>query len=277
MCDYDRLRQLATEIRILALEGIHAAKSGHTGGSLSIAEILAVLYGNQMKVDPVKPLDPDRDRLVLSKGHAAPAYYAALALKGYFPTADMKTLRQTGSHLQGHPSMVKTNGVDMSSGSLGQGLSAANGMALAGKYDKKEYRVYCICGDGELQEGQIWEAAMTAAHYKLDNLTLFVDNNGLQIDGYVKNVMNSLPIGEKFRAFGWNVIAVDGHDAAAIDQAVEQAKCCRGMPTVIVAKTIKGKGVSFMEDQAGWHGAAPDDEQYRQAVAELKGDKEWHI
>lgn len=271
MNNYERLRQFATEIRCLALEGIHAAQSGHTGGSLSIAEILAVLYGKQMNIDPEQPANPNRDRLVLSKGHAAPAYYAALALKGYFPTADMKTLRQVGSHLQGHPSMVKTKGVDMSSGSLGQGLSAANGMALAGKYDKNGYRVYCICGDGELQEGQIWEAAMTAAHYKLDNLTLFVDNNGLQIDGYVKDVMNDLPIGEKFRAFGWNVLAVDGHDAAAIDQVVEQARRCHGMPTVIVAKTIKGKGVSFMENQAGWHGAAPDDKQYEQAVAELKG------
>lgn len=266
------LHSKAQEIRLLALTGIHAAQSGHTGGSLSICDILSVLYFKQMNVTPENPQNPDRDRFVLSKGHAAPAYYAALALKGYFPCEDMLKLRNAYSSLQGHPSMVKTKGVDMSTGSLGQGLSAANGMAIAGKYDKKDYRVYCICGDGEIEEGQIWEAAMTAAHYKLDNLTLFVDSNGLQIDGNVKDVMNVSPIDEKFRAFGWNVITIDGHNVEEIYDAIEEAKFCKGMPTAIIANTIKGKGVSFMENQAGWHGAAPDDDQFKKAVEEIKED-----
>lgn len=269
MRDDKDLNRVATDIRLLALKGIHAAKSGHTGGSLSIAEILSVLLFDQMNVDPQNPDAKDRDRIVLSKGHAAPAYYAALALKGFFPEEDMVTLRQVGSCLQGHPSLRKTKGVDMSSGSLGQGLSAANGMALAGKYYGRNYTVYCICGDGELQEGQIWEAAMTAAHYQLDNLILFVDHNGLQIDGEVKAVMNIEPLREKFHAFGWNALEADGHDVSAIQCAIAQAKAVKGLPTVIICDTIKGKGVSFMENQAGWHGAAPNDEQYEQAVKEL--------
>lgn len=271
MYDIEYLKEMATQIRLLTLEGTHSARSGHTGGSLSIGEILSVLYFDQMQVDPKAPGDPDRDRLVLSKGHAAPAYYGALALRGFFPKADIRTLRQVGSHLQGHPSMVKTRGVDMSSGSLGQGLSAANGMAIAGKYRKKDYFVYCICGDGELQEGQIWEAAMTSAHYQLNHLILFVDQNSLQIDGRVEDVMNTAPIGEKFKAFGWNVLNVDGHSVSEIRDAVLQAKASKGAPTVIICKSIKGKGVSFMENQAGWHGAAPDEEQYKQAVDELTG------
>lgn len=267
---YDNdLDRMAAKIRLLALKGIHAAGSGHTGGSLSMAEMLSVLLFDQMKVNPADPKDADRDRLVLSKGHGAPAYYAALALRGFFPEEDMVTLRQVGSHLQGHPSVRKTRGVDMSSGSLGQGLSAANGMALAGRYEGRGYTVYCICGDGELQEGQIWEAAMTAAHYRLDNLVLMVDHNGLQIDGEVKSVMNVEPLGDKFRAFGWNVEETDGHDTEAIRHAVLEAKEKKGMPTVIICNTVKGRGVSFMENQAGWHGAAPDDGQYEQAVKEL--------
>lgn len=263
------LERTAADIRLLALKGIHAAGSGHTGGSLSIAEILAVLLFDQMKVDPDNPKDKDRDRLVLSKGHGAPAYYAALALKGFFPEEDMVTLRQVGSHLQGHPSVRKTKGVDMSSGSLGQGLSASNGMALAGKHEGRAYTVYCICGDGEMQEGQIWEAAMTAAHYKLDNLVLLVDRNGLQIDGAVAEVMDIGPLGDKFRAFGWDVAEACGHDVEDLRRAVSAAKMRKGKPSVIICNTVKGRGVSFMENQAGWHGAAPDDGQYEQAVKEL--------
>lgn len=269
MNEEKELKKKAAAIRLLTLKGIHAAGSGHTGGSLSIAEILSVLYFDQMNIDPEHPEDPDRDRLVLSKGHAAPAAYAALALRGYFPKEDMMTLRQVGSHLQGHPSIRKTKGVDMSSGSLGQGLSAANGMALAGQYHGKGYTVYCICGDGELQEGQIWEAAMTSAHYKLDNLILFVDHNRLQIDGEVSSVMNVEPLDEKFRSFGWEVLNADGHDVQALRAAILQAKTVKGRPTVIICNTVKGKGVSFMENQAGWHGAAPNDAQYEQAVQEL--------
>ena len=265
----DDLNLIAAKIRLLALEGIHQAGSGHTGGSLSIAEILSVLLFDQMQIDPEQPGAPDRDRLVLSKGHAAPAYYAALALRGYFPESDLVRLRQLGSHLQGHPSMTRTRGVDMSTGSLGQGLSAANGMAIAGKYHKRDYHVYCICGDGELQEGQIWEAAMTAAHYRLDNLIVFIDHNHLQIDGRTETVMNVEPVGDKFRAFGWNVEEADGHDVAAIRESIEKARRCKAMPSVIICNTIKGKGVSFMENQAGWHGLAPDDNQYGQAVKEL--------
>ena len=269
MCNDKELKKKAAEIRLLALEGIYAASSGHPGGSLSIGEILSVLYFDQMNVSVQNPEDEDRDRLVLSKGHAAPAYYAALAIKGFFPKEDMCSLRQLGSHLQGHPSMRKTRGVDMSSGSLGQGLSVANGMAIAGKYHGKTYDVYCICGDGELQEGQIWEAVMSAAHYKLDNLILFVDHNHLQIDGKLEDVMNVTPIGEKFRAFGWNVKEIDGHSVGDIREAILEARAVKGVPSVIVCRTIKGKGVSYMENQAGWHGAAPDKEQYEQAEKEL--------
>lgn len=255
------------------LDGIHSAKSGHTGGSLSICDIMSVLFFLHMNIDCKNITDENRDRFVLSKGHAAPAYYAALAAKDYFPPEEIKTLRHFGSRLQGHPSMIKTPGVDMSTGSLGQGLSVANGMAIAAKYSKKDYRVYCICGDGELQEGQIWEAAMSAAHYKLDNVTLFIDNNHLQIDGNVKDVMNNEPFDTKFAAFGWNTIEIDGHDVAQIDRAIDEAKLKKGAPTVIIAHTVKGKGVSFMENLAEWHGAAPNDEQYKLAVAEIQEAK----
>lgn len=267
--DYKELYSISNQMRRLAVQAVYYAKSGHPGGSLSICDILAVLFFKQMKVEPACADDESRDRFVLSKGHAAPAYYAALAMRGFFEEEELKQLRKIDSFLQGHPCMGKIPGVDMSSGSLGQGLSAANGMALAAKAEKKDYRVYCICGDGELQEGQIWEAAMTAAHYKLDNLTLFVDRNGLQIDGKVEEVMNVAPVSDKFEAFGWKVLHVDGHDIPAIDEAVEQAKAVKGSPTVIVCSTVKGKGVSFMENQAGWHGAAPDDEQFQTAMDDL--------
>lgn len=270
MTDYQSLQKQANKIRILALTGIHAAKSGHTGGSLSMSDIMTLLYFKEMNVDPKNPQDPNRDRFVLSKGHAAPAYYATLAAKGFFPESEMTTLRQWGSALQGHPSMKKLNCVDMSTGSLGQGLSAANGMAMMGKYDKKDYRVYCICGDGEAQEGQIWEAAMTAAHYNLDNLVLFVDSNGLQIDGAVADVMDNSPLAAKFQAFGWETAEVDGHDIEAMDKVLETARKTKGKPFAIIAKTVKGKGVSFAENQASWHGAAPNDEQFAQAVKELQ-------
>jgi len=264
-----QLETHAREIRLKVMESIYCAQSGHPGGSLSICDMLAVLYFDQMNVNPQAPLWEERDRFVLSKGHAAPAYYAALALRGYFPVAELQNLRKIDSFLQGHPCMKKVPGVDMSTGSLGQGLSAANGMAIMGKMDCKEYRVYCICGDGEMQEGQIWEAVMTAAHYKLDNLTLLVDNNGLQIDGEVSAVMNNMPIAEKLRSFGWNVLEIRGHDIAQIQCALKAAQQFSGAPTAIVCATIKGKGVSYMENQAGWHGAAPNQEQYEQAVREL--------
>ncbi len=273
MTDYAKYKEIAKELRLLSLEGVHAANSGHPGGSLSICDIMAMLFFGHMRISPENEKDPNRDRFVLSKGHASPAYYAALALKGYFPKEDIKTFRKSGSHLQGHPSLIKTPGVDMSTGSLGQGLSAANGMAMAAKYDKADYRVYCICGDGEIQEGQIWEAAMTAAHYKLDNLTMFLDYNGLQIDGAVKEVMDVSCPSEKFAAFGWNVIKIDGHNLEEIDNAIEQAKSFKGKPTAIIATTVKGKGVSFMENNPSWHGVAPNDEQYAQAVAEIKEGK----
>ena len=263
------LKKKAGLIRRYSIEAIAAAKSGHPGGSLSIADILSVLFFDEMKVDPKNTKWADRDRFVLSKGHCAPAYYAALALKGFFPEEDLKTLRQTESYLEGHPSMKSVPGVDMSTGSLGQGISCAVGMALAGKLDKKDYRVYTILGDGELEEGQVWEASMCAAHYKLDNLTAFVDLNGLQIDGATKDVMNSAPVTDKFAAFGWNVIAIDGHDIEAIRKAVDDAKATEGKPTVIVANTIKGKGVSFMEGNYAWHGNAPDAEQTKAALEEI--------
>ncbi len=263
------LKTTAAKIRLLALEGVHAAKSGHPGGSLSIADILAYLYFGKMNVDPKNPDDPDRDRFVLSKGHTAPALYAALALKGYFPTDEMKKLRQVDSFLQGHPDMKHTPGIDMTTGSLGLGISAACGMALAGKLDGKSYRVYTAVGDGESEEGQVWEALMFAAHYKLDNLCVIIDWNGLQIDGPVAEVMNPTPHDKKLEAFGFNVVVIDGHSFDEIEAAFAAAEACKGKPTAIIAKTVKGKGVSFMENQVGWHGNAPSDEQYEQAVAEL--------
>lgn len=263
------LKELATNVRISAVTAVHSAASGHPGGSLSIADVLTLLYFEVMNIDPKNPKNPDRDRFVLSKGHCSPALYGVLAERGFFPKEDIKTFRKTGSYLQGHPDMKAIPGVDMSSGSLGQGICCANGMALAGKIDNKDYRVYTILGDGELEEGQVWEAAMYAAHYKLDNLTAFVDFNGLQIDGNVADVMSPLPIDEKFKAFGWNVIVCDGHDFEALLSSINEAKATKGKPTVIILRTIKGKGVSFMENNAGWHGSAPNDEQYAQAMDEL--------
>lgn len=266
----EMLKEKALNIRLGALEGIYSASSGHPGGSLAIADILSYLYFSEMNVNPENPADSDRDRLVLSKGHTAPALYAALAEKGYFDKSLLSTLRKFGSILQGHPDMKHIPGIDMSTGSLGQGFSAANGIALAGKIDKKDYRVYAILGDGESEEGQIWEAAMFGAHYKLDNLCAIVDNNGLQIDGKVTEVMNPTPLDEKFLAFGWNVYTIDGHNFEEIADALEKAKTVKGKPTAIIANCVKGKGVSFMENQVGWHGSAPNKEQYEQAIAELK-------
>ena len=263
------LKKIAAEIRLGALEAVYSASSVHPGGSLSIADILAYLYFDEMRVDPKNPNWPDRDRFVLSKGHTAPALYAVLALKGFFPKEDLKTFRNIDSYLQGHPDMKHTPGVDMTTGSLGLGISAACGMALSGKIYNKDYRVYAMLGDGELGEGQVWEAAMFAAHYKLDNLCAFIDLNGLQIDGPTKDVMNTAPVDEKYKAFGWNVIVINGHDYNEIEAAVNAAKTVKGKPTMIVAKTIKGYGVSYMENQVSWHGAAPKKDQYDQAVAEL--------
>ena len=263
-------QEIAKNLRKDIVEMIYRAKSGHPGGSLSIVEILTVLYWSEMNVDPKNPKMEDRDRFVLSKGHAAPALYAALIEKGYASKELIPTLRRWQSPLQGHPDMKKLPGVEMSTGSLGQGLSAANGMALSAKIYKKNYRVYTILGDGELQEGQIWEAAMTATHYKLDNLVAIVDYNNLQIDGNVADVMNVAPVGAKFEAFNWNVIEIDGHNYEQIIKALDCAKTVKGKPTLIVANTIKGKGVSFMENNAGFHGAAPNDEEYKQATEELK-------
>lgn len=261
--------KIATKIRKHVIEGVYHAASGHPGGSLSIADILAVLYFEEMRVDPSHPKDPDRDRFVLSKGHCAPALYGALAERGFFPVEDIKTLRRIDSYLQGHPDMKGVPGVDMSTGSLGQGVCAANGMAYAAKLDGRDYRVYTILGDGELEEGQVWEAAMFAAHYKLDNVCAFVDLNGLQIDGKVEEVMSPYPVDEKFQAFGWHVIVIDAHDYSQIRSALAEAKTVKGKPTVIIAKSVKGKGVSFMEGQAGWHGVAPKQEEYEQAMTEL--------
>ncbi len=266
------LKEIATHVRKNALTAVHAAASGHPGGSLSIADVLTLLYFEVMNIDPKYPDNPDRDRFVLSKGHCTPALYGVLAERGFFPREDMKLFRKAGSYLQGHPDMKCVPGVDMSSGSLGQGVCAANGMALAGKIDKKDYRVYTILGDGELEEGQVWEAAMYAPHYKLDNVTAFVDFNGLQIDGNVTDVMSPLPIDEKFKAFGWHVIVCDGHDYEAMLAAINEAKETKGKPTVIILKTTKGKGVSFMENNAAWHGSAPNDEQYAQAISELDAE-----
>lgn len=264
-----QLKTLATQIRKHIIDEVYSASSGHPGGSLSCTDILTVLYFHEMRVDPKNPHWSDRDRFVLSKGHCAPALYAALAEKGFFPTEDLAGFRSADSYLEGHPSMRYVPGVDMSTGSLGQGISAATGMAIAGKLDKKDYRVYSILGDGELQEGQVWEACMSASHYKLDNLTAFLDHNGLQIDGKIVDVMSPEPVVDKFKAFGWNVIEVDGHDHQQIIDAIDQAKKTKGMPTMVVANTIKGKGVSFMENNAGWHGTAPNKEQRDQAIAEL--------
>ena len=263
------LKTIATNVRKDALTAVHAAASGHPGGSLSVADVLTLLYFEVMNIDPKDPKNPDRDRFVLSKGHCSPALYGVLAERGFFPKEDLITFRKTGSYLQGHPDMKSVPGVDMSTGSLGQGVSAANGMALMGKLDNKSYRVYTATGDGELEEGQVWEAAMFAAHYKLDNLTLFVDNNGLQIDGEIEKVMNPMPIGEKYAAFGWHVIEIDGHDFNAISDAIDEAKTVKGKPTCIVCKTVKGKGVSFMENKASWHGVAPKEDEYIAAMAEL--------
>ena len=263
------LAEKARQIRVDAVKSIHAANSGHPGGALSIADILAYLYFEEMNVDSKDPKKADRDRLVLSKGHACPALYAALAEKGFFPKEELMSLRKYGSILQGHPDMKHIPGVDMSTGSLGQGISAACGMALSGKISGEKYRVYAILGDGEIEEGQVWEAAMFARHYKLDNLTIFVDFNGLQVDGTVEEVIDPTPIDEKFKAFGWNVVVIDGHDLDEIEKAVECAKATSGQPTAIIAKTVKGKGVSYMENAVGWHGKAPNDEEFAIAMKEL--------
>ena len=264
------LQKMAIEVRKNLLIGLHAAKAGHPGGSLSAADIFTYLYFEEMNVDPKNPKWEDRDRFVLSKGHTAPGLYAALALKGFFPVEDMVTLRKLGSYLQGHPSIQYTPGVDMSSGSLGQGISAAVGMALSAKMDGKAYRTYTLLGDGELQEGQVWEAAMFAGHRKLDNLCVIVDNNNLQIDGAVDTVCTPYPIDKKFEAFNFHVIHIDGNDFDQIDAAFKEARAVKGIPTAIIAKTVKGKGVSFMENQAGWHGMAPNDAQFAQAMEELE-------
>ncbi|MCI6858304.1 MAG: transketolase [Eubacterium sp.] len=265
------LQKVANEVRKGIVTGVHAAKAGHPGGSLSAAELFTYLYFEEMNVDPANPNDPDRDRFVLSKGHTAPGLYAALANRGFFPVEDLRTLRHIGSHLQGHPCMQHTPGIDMSSGSLGQGLSAAVGMALSAKLRKKDYRVYSLLGDGEIEEGQIWEAAMFAGARKLDNLVVIVDNNGLQIDGRVEDVCSPYPIDRKFEAFNFHVINVeDGNDFDQLEAAFKEARATKGMPTAIVMKTVKGKGVSFMEDQVSWHGKAPNDEEYAVAMEDLK-------
>ena len=270
--NYAELAEKARRIRINALKAIHAAKSGHPGGSLSSADILATLYFGELNIDPKKPKMADRDKFVLSKGHAVPALYAALGERGFYEVSEMMTLRQVGSKFQGHPNMNKVPGIEMSTGSLGQGFSAAVGMAIAGKIDKNPGRVYALTGDGELQEGIVWEAAMQAAHRKLDNLVAIVDLNGLQIDGKVSDVKCVCPVDEKFRSFGWNVINVDGHNFEELTTAFDEAKKCGGVPTAIIAHTHKGKGVSFMEDNAGWHGKAPSDEELAAAIEELGGD-----
>ena len=265
-----QLMAMACKVRMGVIEGTHGAKAGHPGGSLSAADVFTYLYFQELNIDPKNPKWEDRDRFVLSKGHTAPGLYAALALRGFFPVDDLPTLRHIDSYLQGHPNMNSVPGVDMSTGSLGQGISAAAGMALAAKHAGKSCRVYALLGDGEIQEGQVWEAFMLAHHYKLDNLCAVIDNNGLQIDGPVDQVMSPYPIPEKLKAFGWNVVEIDGHDFDQIAAAFAQARETTGVPTAIVMKTTKGKGVSFMENQAGWHGKAPNDEEYEKAMAELK-------
>ena len=269
-CNSKQLAILAAKARLLGLDAVHTAASSHIGGSLSAIDAITTLYFGVMNVDPDHPQDPDRDRFVLSKGHCTPALYPVLALRGYFPVEDLKLFRSIKGHYSGHAEMRHVRGVDMSTGSLGQGISAAVGMALGGKLSKKDYRVYTVLGDGEIAEGQVWEAAMSAAKYHLDNLCAVVDVNGLQIDGATKDVMPSEPLDKKFEAFNWNVIRVDGHDFDALVRAFDEAKAVKGKPTVLLMKTVKGKGVSFMENNAGWHGKAPNDEQYAQARAELE-------
>ena len=269
-CNSKQLAILAAKARLLGLDAVHTAASGHIGGSLSAIDAITTLYFGVMNVDADHPQDPDRDRFVLSKGHCTPALYPVLALRGYFPVEDLKLFRSIKGHYSGHAEMRHVKGVDMSTGSLGQGISAAGGMALGGKLSKKNYRVYAVLGDGEIAEGQVWEAAMSAAKYGLDNLCAMVDVNGLQIDGATRDVMPSEPLDKKFEAFNWNVIHVDGHDYDALLQAFADAAACKGKPTVLLLKTTKGKGVSFMENNAGWHGKAPNDEQYAQAKAELE-------
>ena len=269
------LMKTANEVRKGIVTAVHSAKSGHPGGSLSAADIYTYLYFEEMNIDPKDPKKADRDRFVLSKGHTAPGYYSTLAHRGFFPVEDLTTLRKVGSYLQGHPDMKHIPGVDMSSGSLGQGISAAVGMAISAKLSNDDYRVYTLLGDGEIQEGQVWEASMLAGHRKLDNLVVIVDNNNLQIDGKITDVNSPYPIDKKFEAFNFHVINIDGNDFDQIEAAFKEARNTKGMPTAIIAKTIKGKGVSFMEDQAGWHGKAPNDEQYAQAMEELeKASKE---
>ena len=263
------LMKTANEVRKGIVTAVHSAKSGHPGGSLSAADIYTYLYFEEMNIDPKDPKKADRDRFVLSKGHTAPGYYSTLAHRGFFPVEDLTTLRKVGSYLQGHPDMKHIPGVDMSSGSLGQGISAAVGMAISAKLSNDDYRVYTLLGDGEIQEGQVWEASMLAGHRKLDNLVVIVDNNNLQIDGKITDVNSPYPIDKKFEAFNFHVINIDGNDFDQIEAAFKEARNTKGMPTAIIAKTIKGKGVSFMEDQAGWHGKAPNDEQYAQAMADL--------
>jgi len=268
---HSSLRKIANTIRQDIVKMVAEASSGHPGGSLSAADIVTVLYFKEMNIDPKNGKDPNRDRFVLSKGHASPVLYAALAEKGFFPKEELMTFRKINSRLQGHPSKKSLPGVEQSTGSLGQGLSSANGMALAGKLDNLDYRVFAIIGDGELQEGMIWEAAMSAGHYKLDNLTAILDYNHLQIDGPVEDVLDPAPVDDKFRAFGWNVIVIDGHDMNQIYDALQEAKQTKGKPTLIIANTVKGKGVSYMENQVGWHGTAPNQEQLNQALEELGG------
>ena len=263
-----QLEIAATKVRMGVIEGVHAAKAGHPGGSLSVADTLTYLYMHRMNVDPKNPTMPDRDRLVLSKGHTAPALYAVLAERGFFPAEELKTLRKIGSRLQGHPSMGKLPGIDMSTGSLGQGISTACGMALSGKISSDTYKVYTVLGDGEIEEGQVWEAAMFAGNKGLSNLTAFVDYNNLQIDGTIEEVNSAAPIDKKFEAFGWHVITIDGHSFEEIENALKEAETV-DKPVAIIAKTVKGKGVSFMENAVGWHGSAPNDEQYEQAMTEL--------
>ena len=268
----DELKSISKEIRKDIVKMLTESASGHPGGSLSATDIMTVLFFKEMNLDPNNEKDPIRDRFVLSKGHAAPVLYSALARRGYFPVEELSTLRKFKSRLQGHPSIQYLPGIDMSTGSLGQGVSAAVGMALAGKIDENDYRVYTLLGDGELEEGQVWEAAMCAAHYKLNNLTAFIDFNGLQIDGDITKVMNPCPIDKKFEAFGWNVLVIDGHNYEEIIDAIEKAKECKDKPTAVVCNTVKGKGVSFMENQAAWHGTAPSKEQCETALKELGGE-----
>ncbi len=265
-----QLMVTACKVRMGIIEGVYNAKSGHPGGSLSIADVLTYIYFHKMHIDPKNPKMADRDRLVLSKGHTAPALYSVLAQRGFFEADELKTLRKIGSRLQGHPDMKHIPGVDMTTGSLGQGISAACGMALSGKLSDESYKVYTILGDGEIEEGQVWEAAMFAAHYKLDNLVAIVDNNGLQIDGKITDVMSPMPITDKFAAFNWHVITMDAHDFDSIEAAFNEAEKVSGQPVAIIQKSVKGKGVSFMENQVGWHGSAPNKEQYEQAMGELE-------